>query len=49
MKTLARTLLACLLLAGTAAIADWRHHEAEYLFARDAFTPPANLDRKSVV
>ena len=49
MKTLARTLLACLLLAGTAAIADWRHHEAEYLFARDAFTPPANLPWQPVM
>jgi len=46
--TLARALLACLLLAaplpGQAAEAEaWRHRDAGYLFARDAFTPPTHL------
>lgn len=43
MTRLARALLVLLLVAGTAAAADWRHREAEYLFARDAFTPPTHL------
>lgn len=45
---LTRTLLGWLLLAaplaGTAADAEqWRHSQAGYLFARDAFTPPTHL------
>jgi signal transduction histidine kinase len=45
----ARALLIVLLLAGTAAAADWRHREAEYLFARDALTPPTHLPWQRVL
>jgi signal transduction histidine kinase len=41
--TLARAVVLLCLLAGTAGAADWRHRKAEYLFARDALTPPTVL------
>jgi signal transduction histidine kinase len=41
--TLARALVLLCLLAGSASAADWRHRKAEYLFARDALTPPTLL------
>ena len=43
MTTLARALVLLCLLAGSASAADWRHRKAEYLFARDALTPPTLL------
>ena len=49
MTRLARALFVLLLVAGTAAAADWRHREAEYLFARDAFTPPTHLPWQRVM